>query len=114
MKKATIHFVFCCVVGVLLSSSCTKVPEACITTDKQTDRFVVNEEVHFHANCSQNAEAFVWRFEGKTATSTDGIVITRESVKFRFSRPGEHLVKLEAKGRTQTSEAFMTVYVYEN
>lgn len=114
MKKNVLAFVFFSAFAVVVNSSCTKVPEACITTDKKTDRFVVNEEIHFHANCSQNAESFVWRFENNAVGHKDGIIITRESVKFRFSRPGRHLVKLEAKGGNHSSEAFMTVYVYEN
>ncbi len=114
MKKNVLAFVLHSALIVVGTSSCTKVPEACITTDKKTDRLVVNEEIHFHANCSQNAETFVWRFDNNAIGHKDGIIITRESVKFRFSRPGRHLVKLEAKGGNQTSEALITVYVYEN
>lgn len=114
MKKNVLVLFFFSALAVVSATSCTKVPEACITTDKKTDRFTVNEEIHFHANCSQNAEAFVWRFENNAVGMNDGVIITRESVKFRFSKPGKHLVKLEAKGRTETSEAYMTVYVYEN
>ncbi|GEM_PF-1354196 len=102
--------------GILLfaGTSCTKNPEACITTDKRTDRFVVNEEIHFHASCSRNAESYVWRFENKLAGPDGGTVVTRESVKFRFSRAGRHQVKLEAHNNLHTAEAYMTVYVYEN
>lgn len=114
MKKYIRAIVFCSGFALLSLSSCTKIPEACITTDKKTDKFEVNEEIHFHANCSQNAESFVWKFENNAVGPNDGVIITRESVKFRFSRPGKHVVKLEAKGRTQSSEAYMTVYVYEN
>lgn len=114
MKNNVLAIVLFSAVAVASATSCTKLPEACITTDKKTDRFTVNEEVHFHANCSQNAEAFVWRFENNAVGNNAGVIITRESVKFRFSRPGAHLVKLEAKGRTQSAEAYMTVYVYEN
>jgi len=114
MKKTLLHLVCFSALALFTATSCTKTPEACITTDKKTDRFSVNEEIHFHANCSQNAEAFVWRFENNAVGNNDGVVITRESVKFRFSRPGKHVVKLEARGRTQSAEAYMTVYVYEN
>jgi PKD repeat protein len=91
-------------------SACSKNPEACITTDKKTDRFSVDEFVHFYANCSQNAESYEWAFDqGSAATK-----VNRQSVRFKFEKAGRYLVKLKASNRNQSSEAVMVVYVYEN
>lgn len=95
---------------LVLLSACSKNPEACITTDKKTDRFSVDEFVHFYAHCSQNAENYEWAFDQGTVATK----VNRQSVRFKFEKTGRYVVKLKASNRTLSSEAVMVVYVYEN
>jgi PKD repeat protein len=76
--------------------SCTKDPAGCFTVDKgKTAK--VNEEVQFDASCSANAETYSWDFGGLgTATGA--------TTKFKFTKAGKYIIKLQAKKGDKSSE----------
>jgi chitodextrinase len=83
--------------------SCTKDPAGCFTVDKgKTAK--VNEEVQFDANCSINAETYVWSF-GTLGTAT-GI-----TTKFKFTAKGKVVVKLVASKGGKSSESIQEIEI---
>ncbi|MFN3529796.1 MAG: PKD domain-containing protein [Bacteroidia bacterium] len=109
MKKYNV-IVILALLGLFLATSCTKAPEACISIREGRDRITAGEELHFIANCSQNAEQITWIFEETNRTQ----VISRQSVKYRFNSPGAHTVRLITSNNRSSAEAAHTIIVYPN
>lgn len=80
--------------GILLVNvSCTKDPEACFVSDKGKAA-KVNEEVHFNAACSTDADSYAWDFG-------DGTSATGATTKHKFSRAATYMVKLTVSNKNK-------------
>lgn len=92
---------------LILFTNCSKTPEACFTYDKGSTDIKVNEEVHFSASCSKNADTYEWNFGDGSASST----ASGSDVKHKYTTAGTYTVKLAAKNNKKTTETSQSLLV---
>lgn len=93
-------------IGIIVTSSCTKKPEASISTSTKDAK--VSQSVKF-TSTSKNAKSVKWTFP-------DGQTFNSNEVDFTFTSPGDKQVKLEAfsKNQKKKSEASITIKVEDD
>ncbi|MBI3143474.1 MAG: PKD domain-containing protein [Bacteroidetes bacterium] len=98
MRVQVKFFVLMVVIGF---GSCTKELVACFTYTPSTHPD--KDLVHF-SNCSENAEEYLWDFEGLKQSKS-------EEITFEFPGPGDYLVTLRAMNKRKSDEVVQTVHV---
>ncbi|CAG0954252.1 hypothetical protein FLAV_00356 [Flavobacteriales bacterium] len=99
-------FLIVAMIGIVVTSSCTKKPEASISTSTKDAK--VNQSVKF-TSTSKNAKSVKWTFP-------DGQTFNSNEVDFTFTSPGDKQVKLEAfsKNQKKKSETSVVIKVEED
>ncbi len=89
-------------------SSCQQAsPEACISNNKRSASFLVGEKVRFAANCSQNAQEFIW----KVGQAGDYTLIQGNSFEYAFDKAGMYEIQLRAIADNQSASSVMLIEV---
>lgn len=89
------------VLMVLVLHSCGKEPEACFTYNPSSHAY---RHIIWFSNCSENAEEYLWDFNGMRQSKEEDPVI-------EFAEPGEYQVTLTATSKRREDVMVQTVHV---